>query len=83
MSNGLIQLTSSEIKHKINHQKLFRVDDLFEYLFNLCKICLTADKKQIDNFSYYDLRMKLTHKRLSKSICFSFSTSLQSNISCC
>jgi len=55
MSNGLIQLTSAEIKHKINHQKLFGVDELFEYLFNFCKICLTADKKQIDNFSYYDL----------------------------
>ncbi|MEB3149273.1 MAG: ATP-binding protein [Sphaerospermopsis sp.] len=55
MSNGLIQLTSAEIRHKINHQKLFGVDDLFEYLFNFCKICLTADQKQIENFSYYDL----------------------------
>jgi SpoVK/Ycf46/Vps4 family AAA+-type ATPase len=55
MSNGLIQLTSAEIKHKINHQKLFGVDDLFEYLFKFCQICLTADQKQIDNFSYYNL----------------------------
>jgi SpoVK/Ycf46/Vps4 family AAA+-type ATPase len=55
MNNGLIPLTSGEIKDRINHQKLFGVDDLFEYLFNFCKICLTADQKQIDNFSYYDL----------------------------
>jgi SpoVK/Ycf46/Vps4 family AAA+-type ATPase len=55
MSNGLIQLTSAEIKNRINHQQLFGVDDLFDYLFNFCKICLTADKKQIENFSYYDL----------------------------
>ncbi|GCL43420.1 ATP-binding protein [Dolichospermum planctonicum] len=56
MSNGLIQLTSAEIKQKINHQELFGVDDLFEYLFNFCKICLTADTKQLQKFSYYDLK---------------------------
>ncbi|MEA5617577.1 ATP-binding protein [Cronbergia sp. UHCC 0137] len=55
MSNGLIQLTYAEIKNRINHQKLFGVDDLFEYLLNFCTICLTADKKQIENFSHYDL----------------------------
>jgi SpoVK/Ycf46/Vps4 family AAA+-type ATPase len=55
MSNGLKQLTSAEIEQRINHQKLFGIDDLFEYLFKFCKICLTADESQIDDFSHYDL----------------------------
>jgi SpoVK/Ycf46/Vps4 family AAA+-type ATPase len=55
MTNGLTQLTSAEIKQKISHQKLFGIDDLFEYLFNFCKICLTANESQIDDFSHYDL----------------------------
>ena len=61
MSNGLIQLTSAEIQNRINHQKLFGVDELFEYLFNFCKICLTADKKQIDN----DCQTRSTNRDIS------------------
>lgn len=55
MTNGLTQLTSAEIKQKISHQKLFGMDDLFQYIFNFCKICLTANESQIDDFSHYDL----------------------------
>lgn len=43
-SSALLQLTSSEIKCKINQRHLFGLEELQKQLFGFCKTILTADK---------------------------------------
>lgn len=55
MSNGLVQLTSAQIKERISHQKLFGLENLQDYLFRFCKTILTANHEDIKDFKIYDL----------------------------
>lgn len=55
MSSGLTQLTSAEIQTRVNYEKLFGVEDLYQYLFRFCQISLTANDSQIRDFIVYGL----------------------------
>ena len=54
-SSALLQLTSSEIKCKINQRHLFGLEELQKQLFGFCKTILTADKPLLSQLSFYDL----------------------------
>lgn len=55
IGNGLVQLTSEQIRQKISYSHLFGLEKLEDNLFQFCKAFLTADRNQIKNFKIYDL----------------------------